>query len=63
MGSQVIVLFFRIEGHPGRLATYGFRTQNLIPEGYDVFEGAAFKVKVHRGGAARFVEAADENSE
>jgi len=63
MGSQVLVLFFRIEGHSRRLATYGFRTQNLIPKGYDVFEGAAFKVKAHRGGAARLVEAADENSE
>jgi hypothetical protein len=35
----------------------------LILRGYSVFEGAVFKIRAHRGGAVRFVEAADENSE
>ncbi len=35
----------------------------LILRGYSVFEGPVSKIEAHRGGAVRFVEAADENSE
>jgi len=61
---QALILVFSTKGHSRRLAKHRIRTQNIDSQGiYSAFERAVFKMKEHRGSGARFVEAADENSE